>query len=343
MIRAAKREMIEVELQILSEKALTYFKDTSFIEANINKFQNYQNNEWLTEAFGESPFIESKYSFDDLHFEMTAPEKKESTTEFENVKEVYYKMKSLNDSNASEEKIWAGLCLSDGYHYTQYRWKSQLDNVEGIKSHFFFNAGNRRAYTRNAMARLWWIGRLTYDEKNPSDPWHLTKFVCMNSDLIMHFLERTTSNNITILRPFLSAIIEAKDAGMDINTTDAGNLEKQLDILGASYSLDFMSEQWIKEKTKVLIREYIDKKNSEANIPTEIVSVNNQNDVDSSENDGLIKPSDRVVLRRKTDGQFIIIKAKGNGFRLKPSSLVGLRVGDPVVIGKYYYEITGIK
>lgn len=101
--------------------------------------------------------------------------------------------------------------------------------------------------TRNALSRLWWIGRLTYDEKR-SDPWELTKFVCESSDYIMHILERNTSNNPAIIRPFLSAIIEAKAQGLPIDTNIVGELAKYLNLLGGIYILDCLPEQRIHDK-----------------------------------------------------------------------------------------------
>lgn len=94
---------------------------------------------------------------------------------------------------------------------------------------------------------MWWIGRLTYDEKR-SDPWELTKFVCESSDYIMHILERNTSNNPSISRPFLSAIIEAKAHGLPIDTNVVGELAKYLNLLGGIYILDCLPEQRIHDK-----------------------------------------------------------------------------------------------
>lgn len=49
----------------------------------------------------------------------------------------------------------------------QYRWGiDQKCTVSAVKDHFFFGQkAGRRSLTRNALSRLWWIGRLTYDEK----------------------------------------------------------------------------------------------------------------------------------------------------------------------------------
>ena len=329
-------------LKLLDSAALDFFKDKKFIEAEQNKFSNYTDCSWLSESFGRDPFIETRFKVGDLHFNMSAPERKEHTTEYENVKELYSKLRFLSDSNASEERLWAGLCLSEGYAYTQYRWRNSLNNVSGILDHFFFNSGNRRAYTRNAMARLWWIGRLTYDERNPTDPWHLTKFVCEGSDYVFHFLERTTSNNMTILRPFLTSMLEARDSGIEINTDDAGELAKELNILGASYALDFLPEEWIKDKMHQIILDYASKKSNTQNTIEEGEHYSEETS-SAGQDDIIIKASNVVKLLRKADGKYLVVNAKGNGFRMTPASLVGMKKGNRVKIGKFYYEIYGIK
>ena len=112
--------------------------------------------------------------------------------------------------------------------------------------------------TRNAMSRLWWIGRLTYDEKR-TDPWELTRFICESSDYIMHALERNTSNNPAIIRPFLSAIIDAKANGLAINTDRFGDLAKYLNLLGGIYILDCLPEQRIYDKIYARAIEICDK------------------------------------------------------------------------------------
>lgn len=334
--------MNDMVLKMLDNAALDFFKDKKFIEDNLSKFSNYTDNSWLSDAFARNPFVDTKYEVNIFNFDMSAAVGHESMTEFENVKEIYSKLRFLSDSNASEEKLWAGFSLSAGYNYVQYRWKGQLNSVSGVLDHFFFNAGNRRAYTRNALARLWWIGRLTYDEKNPGDPWHLTRFVCESADYVFHFLERTTSNNISILRPFLTAMLEARDSGIEINTDDAGELSKELNILGAAYALDFMPEEWIKEKMHSIILEYAEKKST---LPEMIEKEEEtlEEDADSEKAvDRKIKLSDSVILKKKIDGSTFRVNAKGNGFRMKPASLSGMRIGDSVKIGKLYYEIVGI-
>ena len=132
------------------------------------------------------------------------------------------------------------------YDYVKYRWKiDETSSAATIEQHFFFGYGARRSLTRNALSRLWWIGRLTYDNERE---YELTKFVCENADNIMHILERNTSNNPDIVKAFISAIIDAKNTGKQIDTNDIGELSKYLNLLGGTYILDCLPSSVIYDK-----------------------------------------------------------------------------------------------
>lgn len=226
------------------------------LKSNLSNFTSkfiLPNSGWIEEYFGRSPFIESKYTIDDFTLDMS--QEKPFLTEFENVQRVYNRLKFLSDSQASDERLWAGLCLTSFWSYTQYRWDIIKNcTVSTIQQHFFFGFGARRSLTRNAVSRLWWIGRLTFDE-NRDDHYELTRFVCENSDYILHILERNTSNNPLIIRPFLSALLTARNDGLTVNTDTVGAISKYLNILGGTYILDCLPGQVIYDKTLNKIRE----------------------------------------------------------------------------------------
>lgn len=315
-----------MKLQILDIDCLALLRDKACIDATLNKYINHQNNNWLNEVCDKSPFIDTKYiDLPEIVFDMSA--EKPADTDFENVKRVYGALKFLSDSNASEERLWAAMCLGPGYQYVQYRWP--VKTSENVLQHFYYGYGGRRSLTRNAIARLWWIGRLTYD-KDRKDPYELTRFVCSAADYIMHFIERNTSNNLHVLRPVIEAILEAREKGYDVNTDDAGTLSKYLNILGGMYILDAMPEEWIKNKIVSKITEIV-----------KIQDVSDETVIETSEVKKITGDS-KIVLQHE-GGQKILINAKKNKLKTVPSSLVGLKLGDIVKIGKAQYNIVDIR
>jgi len=220
------------------------------IKSNLPSWsENFKldSSDWMETELGNALFSDTKFpEIQDFSLDISAD--KPFMTEAENVKRVYGKLNFLSDSQASDERLWAGLCLGPCWKYVKYRWEiDKKCTVSNIQQHFLFGFGARRSLTRNAIARLWWIGRLTYDEKR-DDPWELTKFVCESSDYIMHILERNTSNNPAIIRAFLGAIIEARNSGLQVDTNTVGDLSKYLNLLGGIYILDCLPEEKIHDK-----------------------------------------------------------------------------------------------
>lgn len=226
------------------------YDNIDVIKSNLKEWvENFKldSSDWLQGELGSTLFSDTKFGdIPDFSLDMSAD--KPFLTEAENAKRVYGNLRFLSDSQASDERLWAGLCLGPFWNYVKYRWEiDKKCTVANVQQHFLFGFGARRSLTRNALSRLWWIGRLTYDEHR-SDCWELTKFVCESSDYIMHILERNTSNNPAIIRPFLSAIIEAKTQGLPMDTNTVGELAKYLNLLGGIYILDCLPEQRIYDK-----------------------------------------------------------------------------------------------
>lgn len=239
--------------------------DLLALKTNISQYAQYftnPDNTWIEQELGHTPFMDSKYPMPDWTLDMANDKPYE--TDSANVQIVYDNFRFLSDSQASDERLWAGLCMGPCWEYVQYRWDLKAKpNVENIKQHFFFGFGARRSLTRNALSRLWWIGRLTYDDNAESgDPYELTKYICANSRYIVDVLERNTSNNPMIIHAFLHAVMEAEKEGIKIDSNRMRDLEKYLDLLGGTYILDCLSEEKIKSKILEKARELFLTKNS---------------------------------------------------------------------------------
>lgn len=209
--------------------------------------------EWFRNENGSSLLKETKFEIPDFELDMSAV--KEESTDARNAQLIYDNLKFLSESQASDERLWAGLCIGNFWNYTQYRWRIKKScSPEAIRQHYMFAYGPRRSLIRNAIARLWWIGKLTYDEKR-SDKYELTKFVCEHNDFIMHILERNTSNNPMIIQAFIDALLVARKEGLNINTDTVGELSGYLNLLGGIYILDCLPSERIKEKILIKARE----------------------------------------------------------------------------------------
>lgn len=223
------------------------------LKTNLSDYAVYfkqSDNKQLQENLQETLFLDTKYDLPESILHLKTDDKRPESTDFENVKIVYDSLKFLTDSQASDERLWAGLCLGPCWSYVQKRWDLKKNcTPNNIEQHFLFAYAARRSLTRNAIARLWWIGRLTYNQKSASgNPYEYTEYVCKKSRYIVDFLERNLSNSPEILQEFLRASRDAENNGAKIDSNRARDLVKYLDVLGGAYLLDAMPKDAIYKK-----------------------------------------------------------------------------------------------
>lgn len=214
--------------------------DIDVIKANAGAYLSHfseKDSRWLEESLGHSPFEKTRYDFPELDLYMPDDVEHRELTDKQNVHEVYSKLKFLSPSQASDERLWAGLCMGPFWKYTAYRWN--IDSGATVCQHYFFGYSARRSLTRNAACRLWRTGQLTYDPER-QDSFELTDFVCENSRFIVDVLERNVSDSVPLMRDFLGACLDLKKAGYELDTTAIRELQKYTDILGGVCVLDYM-------------------------------------------------------------------------------------------------------
>ena len=193
----------------------------------------------------EEPLKETNYTLpDSIHLDPS----KESDKEVEAVRQLYLPLKDLPHAIACDERLWAGLCIDRFWSYTRVRWEFDKDVSAGkINDHFLFMGQSKKAYTRNALARLWWLGDLTYDDGRPN-PFEITGFILKDTDYIVNLLERTFSSNRNIFREFVEAVEKARAEGHSVERQEIRELCKYLNLLGGVYILDALPKGLIFDK-----------------------------------------------------------------------------------------------
>ena len=230
-----------MKLQLISQDSIDIIK--SNLEIWKTRF-DADDATWLEEKLEGMLFLPTSYE-DIPDFELVMDAENPFATEAKNVEIVYSNLQFLTDSQASDERLWVGLGLSYFWKYIKYRWAIDgRSSVDTLRNHFFFGMGPRVSLTRQGVARLWWIGRLTYDGQR-SDPFELTKLVCEQASFIPDILERNTSNNPRIVHAFLDALLAFRKEGIQITRDLVSELSKYLNVLGGTYLLDCLSPEKI--------------------------------------------------------------------------------------------------
>lgn len=237
-----------MKLYFMKDDALAYFKQ------NICYNKNYylsENNEWLFEKYNNcSPLIEFKSDFPDFKLEMTSENPGE--TDYNNVKILYTALKSLTDTQAADERFWVGLSHGKLWKYMQYRCQLSAENISAnkIMTNYFFNYGNRRSLIIHPIARLWWIGRLIYDEKSTE---HFNALEYLKVDFptkVLTLFSSNYTNNPQIVRALLMAVAEIEKQGFKVTRKSYQELIRYVNTLGGIIILDYLSENELKEKIK---------------------------------------------------------------------------------------------
>ncbi len=172
----------------------------------------------------------------------------DSKYDAQNAITIYSKLSMLSNVQATDIGFWAWLNICHLFEYIKIRWSINNNTTsDQLISYFLFNSNSRRDLTRNASSRLWWIARLTIDENNVKDKFHLTKFVGSKARFVGDILERNLSNNPFLVKT-ISNFIKEKSEHYKMTTNHVRDILKNIDFLSGLYILDCMSEKDLLEK-----------------------------------------------------------------------------------------------
>ncbi len=239
---------------------IKYITEDGLLMLKNNKNSVFKNvvvgGEKLEDYLGNGGYLkESPLEIEEIVLDTSQPKGKETFTDAENIQRIYNHMRGLSDSQASDERIWVAYTLGEQVDYMKYRWKSE--NAEDMLNRYFFNYSIQRSLFRNGVARLWWIGRVTYDARR-EDPYELTKYICNDQDFIETICGRNIFNNYDILKATVVAIYDADKSGIAVSRELVRAVGKYVNLLAGTYIIDFMDYEMVYEKVQKYINSYIE-------------------------------------------------------------------------------------
>ncbi len=248
-------------------KRLFYFNQDALDtlkQDSLNNINNYdKDSSWVGEYFnGQGYSLPTNIfvnSFDLIKPAEKCSAKEKLQNDIENSIIVYSALKDkLKVSQAADERLWAYMTHVEHWDYMRLRWPvnslsseinesiedDEIEEAHDKKPHnriitrYFFKDYKGRALVRNGLARLWWYGYMTYDEKR-EDPFELTRIMLRRSDDAQNLLERSFPHNKIILRAILSALSKYEY----INRDTFRNLLKSVNRMGGVTVLDTLEEK----------------------------------------------------------------------------------------------------
>ena len=225
----------------------------SFDEAKPHYIQGDQD--WFIHRFDrERGLLDSRFEFPDFTLDCGAGEATEdeyAATDLENVKRVYDAMRNLPLTVASDARFWMGLSHTYCWDYVRYRRRNEIASGDdrAIKTSYFFTQGAKRSAHVNCLSRLWWGGRMTYDEGNRDNPYALTELVATTAfaSNVMLISSSNFTGNRHVLLGILDAIKEQRDSGVDIKRKHFVGATKYLNRMGAITVLDYLDRARVRE------------------------------------------------------------------------------------------------
>ncbi len=346
-----------MKLYFMKKEALDILK--SNLDVVYNMYFTQLNNDWLWNICGGNPFVEFK-EIQDFQLAPIDPELSKGEIEFANCKILYEHLSFLTESQACDERLWAGLCHSVFYNYLRNRWgydsktpKNQKEAVSNIKSRFFFSGGVRSGLYRNSLSKYWWVGRNTYDssKSNPFEKLDIIGSNDISSKINDIFYSNNFSANPVILNGIVKAIKNFRDENMQITLKEHIRPSLQyLNAVGGGIILDCLDED---EIANILIDNIYgiiqgDQQGVETNdddfesIDVEDDDETLNNDIDENDNHDeyvVIGEHVNVCVKETNEQKTIVVDYLHNSTKIPTLAkmLLGCYVGDEVVFnGKTY-------
>lgn len=241
-----------MKLYIMKQSAVDYLKEN--MRTYYINYYRKTDNDWIYELFDYDPF---ELFMEVPDFKLAPYMEKKGEMDLENCKIMYTNLMRISESQASDERLWAGLCNSTFYKYCRMRWDYQSKKLknpdadaDAIISRFFFRGTYRSGFYRNTLAKCWWVGHGTYQEI------HGNKFELLDAlgadDLSTKmtdlFYSNTFASNPTIIKGICKGWKLFTDRGIKLTTRDYFRPALQyMNALGGGILLDMLDEDEIKE------------------------------------------------------------------------------------------------
>lgn len=245
-----------MKLYIMKREALETLKAN--LPTLYGKYYTESTNKWINEICGEDPFIEYKditdFKLADLDSDLSPGE-----VDFNNCKIIYENLQFLSESQASDERLWAGLTHTVFYDYMRKRWgygygkKPKSAKVESgaIKTRFFYQGAGRSGFYRNTLAKCWWVGRNTYDPSDKGDHFKSLDIIGsndLNSKITEFFFSYSFSSNPDVLLAIIEALKQFKEEGKQLLVREhIRPALRYLNAVGGSVVIDCLPKDEITE------------------------------------------------------------------------------------------------
>jgi len=243
-----------MKLYIMKRDALETLKAN--LPVVYGKYYTESSNKWIADICGENPFVEFKdvteFKLADLDSDLAPGE-----IDLNNCKIIYENLQFLSESQASDERLWAGLAHTTFYVYMRKRWgygygkkpKGAETETGAIKTRFFYKNGGRSGFYRNTLAKCWWVGHNIYNPNNTSNHFEGLDIIGsndLNSKINEFFYNFTFSSNPDIMAAIIESLRKFKEEGRQLLVREhIRPAMSYLNAVGGSVVIDCLEKEEI--------------------------------------------------------------------------------------------------
>lgn len=235
--------------------------DLDTLKTNVDSNLEYyklKDNSWIIDKLGHNPLVEYKHDVEKFSLDP-------NLDEVDNARILYSAMKNISDSEATDERLWAG--LTHGLFW-DFMHESILIDIEAstktklserlVLNRYFLNIkenARKRSLSINSLSKLWWAGRLTYDKDNKNDPYEsLNLFRSAFSHKMVNTFSSNYMANPDIRFAVFDVALELQQDGIEIKGDTMIPILVYLNELGGKMILDtFTRKEWRSELKKFSI------------------------------------------------------------------------------------------
>lgn len=228
-------------IKFLDYKTIDYLK--KYRDELTDWLQTKSFDEILDDKLGIPWFVDSKIINPNINF-VIRTQGRPKDTDIDNAICIYESLKNLTESQASDERLWAGYAIdSKSYNYLKFRWP---DIKKTLRYRITYDVPGKRGMMYHGLARLWWFAHLTFDETY-EDPYELTRFCFNYPHILEKMLYRNYSNSQSVRIGIIEGIRRFINKGGNYATTKMDLLFNHISIISGVHLLDFISKEEISD------------------------------------------------------------------------------------------------
>lgn len=236
----------EVRIQYLTDDGLSVLKGS--FDDNLSKYKSNDQKYFIDMLTKHNYLLDSSYVIEDFSDKLVFTSNKDAD-DFENIKVVYESMRNIPSYVMMDDRFWAGINHTIMWSYIMKRRDGEAfgTNISGqrdkIYNSFFTHTkhGKKRGTYVNCVSRLWWAGKLTYEE-NEHNHYELTEELCKKGfpSTILLFSSSNIMSRNESRKAILTVVKSLRGTGQDVKRNDIVAGIRYMNLVAGSTLIDLI-------------------------------------------------------------------------------------------------------